>query len=76
MAAYAPLLVNVSRGAMQWTTDLIGFDARTSYGSPSYYAQSLFASYLGDSTVRTRMTGAGDRFFYSATVSSTGYVFT
>lgn len=74
MAAYAPLLVNVSSGAMQWTTDLIGFDARISYGSPSYYAQALFASQLGDSTVRTRIDGAGDRFFYSATLSSADHV--
>ena len=46
MAAYAPLLVNVN--GMQWAPDLIGFDAMTSYGSPSYYAQCLFAAHLGD----------------------------
>ena len=27
MASYAPLLVNVNPGAMQWPTDLIGYDA-------------------------------------------------
>ena len=40
MASYAPLLVNVSPGGMQWPTDLIGFDAGTTYASPSYWAQA------------------------------------
>ena len=70
MAAYAPLLVNVNPGAMQWSTDLIGFDAMTSYGSPSWHAQCLFAAHLGDGTAKSSLEGAGERFFYSATVSS------
>jgi alpha-N-arabinofuranosidase len=70
MAAYAPLLVNVNPQASQWGTNLIGYDAARSFGSPSYYAQVLFANHLGDGTARTSMTGTGDRFFYSATVSS------
>lgn len=70
MAAYAPLLVNVSPGAMQWPTDLIGFDAGTTYASPSYWAQSLFAGHLGDGTARTSIAGENARFFYSATVNS------
>ncbi len=51
MASYAPLLVNVDPGGMQWETDLIGYNAMKSYGSPSYYAQVMFASYLGDHTL-------------------------
>jgi alpha-N-arabinofuranosidase len=72
MAAYAPLLVNVNPGAMQWSTDLIGFDGLTSYGSPSYYAQCLFAEHLGDGTPRSSIDGLSnpDRFFYSASISS------
>jgi alpha-N-arabinofuranosidase len=70
MSAYAPLFVNVSPGAMQWTTDLIGYDALTSYGSPAYYGQVLFASCVGDHTVNSTLTGAGERFFYSATSSA------
>ncbi len=70
MASYAPLLVNVSPGAMQWPTDLIGFDAGTTYASPSYWAQCLFAAHLGDGTVRSAIAGENKRFFYSATVSS------
>ncbi len=29
---------------MQWSSDLIGYDALTSYGSPSYYAQMMFST--------------------------------
>ena len=46
MASYAPLLVRVDPGGMQWETDLIGYTAEKSYGSPAYYAQVLFGSYL------------------------------
>src|ERR1700728_2915164 len=48
MASYAPLLVNVNPGGMQWESDLIGYDAMNSYGSPSYYAQVMFADHIGD----------------------------
>jgi alpha-N-arabinofuranosidase len=48
MSAYAPLLVNVNPGGMQWRTDLIGYDTLTSYGSPAYYAQKMFSVYHGD----------------------------
>lgn len=67
MAAYAPLLVNVSPGAMQWDTDLIGYDAGRSYGSPSYYAQVMFASSLGKETPASTLAGGGGKFFYSVT---------
>lgn len=70
MASYAPLLVNVSPGAMQWPTDLIGFDAGTTYASPSYWAQCLFAGHLGDGTTQSSITGENKRFFYSSTLSS------
>jgi alpha-N-arabinofuranosidase len=46
MASYAPLFVNVNPGGMQWQSDLIGYDAMSSYGAPSFYAQSMFAQYL------------------------------
>ena len=70
MAAYAPLLVNVNPGGMQWAPDLIGYDALRSYGSPSYYAQVIFASHLGDQTLGSKVESAGDRFFYSITRDS------
>jgi len=75
MAAYAPLLVNVNPGGMQWESDLIGYDAMRSYGSPSYYAQVMFSKYLGDQTLGSRLEGAGmqsenPKLFYSVTRDS------
>lgn len=76
IASYAPLLVNVNPGAMQWPTDLIGFNALTSYGSPSYYAQCMFGAHMGDGTPQSEVTGIAPeaRFFYSATISSGTHV--
>ena len=56
MSCYAPLFVNVSKDssgkkAWQWDSDLIGYDALNSYGSPSYYVQKLFSHYLGNKIV-------------------------
>lgn len=48
---YAPLLVNVNQGGMQWESDLIGYDALSAYGSPSYYAQCMFANHVGNKVV-------------------------
>jgi alpha-N-arabinofuranosidase len=58
MSCYAPLLVNVSQPtgngrSMQWSSDLIGYDALTSYGSPSYYAQMMFSTMHGDEILAT-----------------------
>jgi len=51
MACYAPLLVNVNPGGRQWSLNLIGYDNLAAFGSPSYYAQRMFAENLGDRTV-------------------------
>ncbi|HEV2576821.1 MAG TPA: alpha-L-arabinofuranosidase C-terminal domain-containing protein [Acidobacteriaceae bacterium] len=72
MAAYAPLLVNVNGG--QWGTNLIGFNGVTTYVSPSYYAQALFAGHLGGGTPKTTISGGGKRFYYSASVGSKDHV--
>jgi alpha-N-arabinofuranosidase len=48
MQCYAPLLVNVNPGGRQWRPDLIGYDALSAYGSPSYYALQMFSQNLGD----------------------------
>jgi alpha-N-arabinofuranosidase len=58
ISSYAPLFVNVSDigekgGSMQWRSDLIGYDALNSYGSPSYYAQVMFSTHHGDSILAT-----------------------
>jgi alpha-N-arabinofuranosidase len=67
MASYAPLFVNVNPGGMQWATDLIGYDALNSYGSPSYWAQVLFGSYLGTEVVPATLTNCGPRVYTSVT---------
>jgi alpha-N-arabinofuranosidase len=70
MASYAPLLVRVDPGGMQWETDLIGYDTLKSYGSPAYYAQVMFGSYLGDHTLKSKMDAASPKLFYSVTGSA------
>jgi alpha-N-arabinofuranosidase len=67
LSSYAPMLVNVNPGGMQWESDLIGYDALTSYGSPGYYAQVMFAKYLGTEVPSTTVAGGGARFFTSVT---------
>ena len=63
MECYAPLLVNVSpadpvkgygRG-WQWRTNLIGYDALGSFGSPSYYAQAMLGQNKGDMVLPTSL---------------------
>lgn len=57
MSCYAPLFVNVNTAtatapkAWQWDSDLIGYNALSSFGSPSYYVQKLFNLYLGNRIV-------------------------
>ena len=58
MHCFAPLFVNVSRisgnnRSMQWASDLIGYDALASYGSPSYYVQKMFSLHKGDVVLAT-----------------------
>jgi alpha-N-arabinofuranosidase len=48
MQCYAPLFVNVNPGARQWRPDMVGYDAISAYGSPSYYAFQMFSRNLGD----------------------------
>lgn len=71
MAAYAPLFVNVSPQASQWGTNLIGYDAIESYGSPTYWVHVLFGGHLGTEIVATTGTAGaatgGGKLFYSVT---------
>ena len=70
MASYAPLFVNVNPGGMQWPSDLIGYDAINSYGSPSYYAQVMFSTHLGDQILDSKLNTTNPRLFSSATYDS------
>jgi alpha-N-arabinofuranosidase len=67
MECYAPLFVNVNAGGMQWPSDLIGYDAVTSYGSPSYWTQVMFAAHTGTEVVATTLSNAGPRVAASVT---------
>ncbi|MCR5557309.1 MAG: carbohydrate binding domain-containing protein [Butyrivibrio sp.] len=46
MASYAPLFARL--GYVQWQPDLIWFDAKKAYGTPSYYVQKLYSCFTGD----------------------------
>ena len=82
---YAPLFVNVNKGGMQWESDLIGYDASSAYGSPSYYAQCMFANHVGNKVVPVegegipKLTYGKDQLpqlYYSATTDTkTGKVY-
>ena len=51
MTCYAPLFTRVNPGGSQWSTDLIGYDTLTSFGSPSYYVQKMFFNAKGDQVI-------------------------
>jgi alpha-L-arabinofuranosidase len=67
MASYAPLFVNVNPGGEQWATDLIGYDALSSYGSPSYWTQQMFSTHLGTEVVDCTLANAPPRVYASVT---------
>jgi alpha-L-arabinofuranosidase len=56
MNCYAPLLVNVNTGASQWGTNLIGYNAISSFGSASYQAQKMFSQNMGDTELPVDIT--------------------
>ena len=72
MSCYAPLFVNVNPGGMQWSTDLIGYNALSSYGSPSYYAQAMFGTHVGTEVVSSTLANAGERVYSSVTRDDKG----
>ncbi|MCM1184526.1 MAG: carbohydrate binding domain-containing protein [Roseburia sp.] len=49
LASYAPLLARM--GYTQWSPDLIWFDGKSSYCTPSYHVQELFSKYRGSRTL-------------------------
>jgi alpha-L-arabinofuranosidase len=67
LSSYAPLLVNVNPGGMQWESDLIGYDALSSYGSPSYWAEVLFAGHVGTEIIPADLGHVGPRVYTSVT---------
>ncbi|WP_447007280.1 AbfB domain-containing protein [Saccharothrix isguenensis] len=54
-SAYAPALTSVDK--WQWSSNMIGFDAVSSYGSPSYHVVKMFGEGTGDHVVPSTATG-------------------
>lgn len=54
MSSYAPLFVRTGWGA--WNPNAIVFDQSRSYGTPSYWAQAMFANNLPDENYKFTMT--------------------
>ena len=73
-AAYAPALTSVDN--WQWSSNLIGFNAVSSFGSPSYHVQKMFGTLLGDHVVPTALTGAAGSVRHVATRTVGGTVYT
>lgn len=63
MASYAPLFAR--HGYSQWTPNLIWFDDRKAYGTPSYYVQQLFAKEVGEYTLQSSLDK--EEVFHSST---------
>jgi len=57
LASYAPLFGRL--GYSQWSPNLIWFDAKDVYGTPSYYVQQMYSCYRGNQAVETKAEGEG-----------------
>ncbi len=76
MKSYAPLFARL--GYTQWSPDMIWFNGKTAYGSPSYHVQKLYSLYTGDDSLKTTVDGKGvyasaterDAFVYVKVVNS------
>lgn len=66
MESYAPLFVNINPGAFQWATNLIGYDALQSYGSPAYYVQVMFANNHGNVALPVTLNSSGRSSVYAS----------
>lgn len=72
-ASYAPLLVNVN--APSWPTNLIGYDALHSYGSPSYWAQRMLSAGHGTQVIGSQLVaGTGTLFVVSSRAGGHTYL--
>ncbi|RPI23416.1 MAG: hypothetical protein EHM61_19820 [Acidobacteria bacterium] len=71
LASYAPLLAHVK--AINWRPDLIYFDGVSSYGTPSYYVQKMFADTRLDSVVPVEVKAEDLRVRTDGAVSTEGY---
>ncbi len=73
LSSYAPLFANVND--LNWNTNLIGYDAINSYGSPSYYLMGMFSKYHGDTVTPTHLSGTSGLYFVSSKDDSNGSIY-
>ncbi|MFO0790996.1 MAG: LamG-like jellyroll fold domain-containing protein [Pirellulales bacterium] len=72
MSSYAPLWVNES--SYQWSTNLIGFNNTSSYGSPSFYVQAMLSQNRGANLVSNSVAAANGLQTLVTKTGSTYYV--
>lgn len=70
LASYAPLFARVNYA--QWAPDMIWFDSKVAYGSPSYHVQKMYANNMGDSTINVENLNeaVSDNIFYNISFDS------
>jgi len=61
--------------SINWNTNLIGYDALNSYGSPSYYMLGMFSQYHGNVVVPTQLSGTDSLYFVASKNTSNGTVY-
>jgi alpha-L-arabinofuranosidase len=71
MASYAPLLAHVR--SINWRPDLIYFDGVSSYGTPSYYVQKMFADSRLDAVVPVQVNASELKVRMEGKTSAEGY---
>ncbi|HEX3075471.1 MAG TPA: alpha-L-arabinofuranosidase C-terminal domain-containing protein, partial [Lachnospiraceae bacterium] len=70
LAAYAPLLARV--GYTQWSPDLIWFDDKDSYATPSYYVQKMYSRHMGDYTLQSKLTDDTEGLYQTVSFNERG----
>jgi alpha-L-arabinofuranosidase len=53
MASYAPIFANVNN--RMWSPDMIQFDGKSAFGTPSYYVQEMMANNIGTQVLKVEM---------------------
>ncbi|HEX3023265.1 MAG TPA: alpha-L-arabinofuranosidase C-terminal domain-containing protein, partial [Lachnospiraceae bacterium] len=70
LAAYAPLFARV--GYTQWSPDLIWFDDKDSYATPSYYVQKMYSRHMGDYTLQSKLTDDTEGLYQTVSYNESG----
>jgi alpha-L-arabinofuranosidase len=77
LASYAPLFARM--GYTQWSPDLIWFDGKRSYATPSYYVQQLYSRFRGSKVLKAELdydgkNEADEKIFASVTEDDNGNI--